>query len=91
MNVGRIVIAGNVKNSTIITGNTKPKLQWIYSLLTESWISTINEVHCEIKFNEEALMYNFAITERDKVIASGSCNSFERTKNMIEGYFHGMV
>ena len=90
MRVGRIVISGDVKNSTIITGNTKPKSQWIYSPLTQSWISFINQTQCEIKFNEEALTYSFTITERDKVIASGSCNIFERTKNMIEGY-HGMV
>lgn len=91
MRVGRTVISGDVKNSTIITGNTNPKLQWIYSHLTESWISFINQVKCEIKFNDKTLLHDFIIIEREKVIAHGSCNIFERTKNMIEGYFYGLV
>ena len=92
MQVGKIVIGGNVENSTIITGSVStPTTNWIYNPLTERWIAFINHMKCEIWFDEPSLKYNFEIMQRGVTVASGSCGMFERTKNMVKGFFDDVV
>ena len=92
MQVGKIVIGGNVENSTIITGSVStPTTNWIYNPLTERWIAFINHMKCEIWLNESSLKYNFEIIQRGVIVASGSCAMFERTKNMVKGFFDDVV
>lgn len=46
---------------------------------------------CEIWFDEPSLKYNFEIMQRGVTVASGSCGMFERTKNMVKGFFDDVV
>lgn len=92
MQVGKIVIGGNVENSTIITGSVStPTTNWIYNPLTERWIAFINHMKCEIWFDEPSLKYKFEIMQRGVIVAFGSCGVFERTKNMVKGFFDDVV
>jgi len=96
MNVGRIVIAGDVKNSTIVTGNNnRHKLEWVANPFNDSLVSFYNGVKCKITYDPSENNYSFFITEETngatKQLAIGICSDLNKTKNMIEGYFHGMV
>ena len=96
MNVGRIVIAGNVKNSTIITGNKIPrKLDWIKNPFNDSLVCFVGGIKAQIVFEQSEGNYSFVISKENDgtttQLAVGICSDLDKTKSMIDGYFYDMV